>query len=112
MAKDLTTTKFEFIEPEGLALIMDAVTIVMTILSSVVVCLRFYVRLSVTAFSTEDWLMFAGWVSCDAVVNQPVFDGTPAAHLSCRYSISDTMRSSCISRAAESGLTMMLSPSA
>lgn len=73
MAKDLTTTKFEPIQPEGLALTMLVVTIFMTVLSSMVVCLRFHVRLSVTSFSTEDWLMLAGWVSCCAAVNRPFF---------------------------------------
>ncbi|KAG8169961.1 hypothetical protein KVR01_000706 [Diaporthe batatas] len=62
MAKNLTTTEFEPIQPEGLALDMLIVTIVMTVVSSLVVCLRFYVRFTVTAFSTEDWLMLAGWV--------------------------------------------------
>lgn len=73
MAKDLTTTEFEPIQPEGLALTMLVVTIVMTVLSSMVVCLRFHVRITVTAFSTEDWLMLAGWVSCYAAVNQLLF---------------------------------------
>lgn len=112
MAKDLTTTEFEPIQPEGLALIMLEVTVIMTILSSAVVCTRFYVRITVTAFSTEDWLMLAGWVSCYATVSRLVFDGTPAAQLSCRYSISDTMRPSSFSHTPELGLTTTLSPSA
>lgn len=62
MAKDLTTTEFEPIQPEGLALNMMVVTIFMTALSSIVVCLRFYVRITVTSFSFEDWLMLAGWL--------------------------------------------------
>ncbi|KAL1874565.1 hypothetical protein Daus18300_003584 [Diaporthe australafricana] len=62
MAKDLTTTEYEPIQPEGLALTMLVVTVVMTVLSSVVVCLRFRVRITVTSFSTEDWLMLAGWI--------------------------------------------------
>lgn len=84
MAKDLTTTEFEPIQPEGLALTIVVVTIVMTVLSSAVACLRFHVRSTVTTFSTEDWLMLAGWVSCYAAVSQLFFDGTPAADLSCR----------------------------
>ncbi|EFX05058.1 integral membrane protein [Grosmannia clavigera kw1407] len=62
MAKDLTTTKFEPIYPEGLALAMMITTIVMTIVSSIVVSLRFYARISRNAFSFEDWLMLAGWL--------------------------------------------------
>lgn len=62
MAKDLTTTVFEPIQPEGLALSMLIVTIVFTILSSIIVCLRFYVRLSMNSFAVEDWLMLFGWV--------------------------------------------------
>lgn len=82
MAKDLTTTEFEPIQPEGLALNMLVVTILMTVISSIVVCTRFYVRITVTSFSTEDWLMLAGWVSCHAAVSR-LLDGTTAAHL-CR----------------------------
>ncbi|KAH7176343.1 hypothetical protein EDB81DRAFT_897649 [Dactylonectria macrodidyma] len=62
MAKDLTTTVFEPIRPEGLALAMMVVTIVFTVLSSIVVGLRFYVRISLHAFAVEDWLMLAGWI--------------------------------------------------
>ncbi|KAF0318373.1 hypothetical protein K4K61_005006 [Colletotrichum sp. SAR11_59] len=62
MAKDLMTTKFEPIQPEGLALIMLVVAVVMTVLSSAVVCLRFHVRITLKSFSTEDWLMLAGWI--------------------------------------------------
>lgn len=62
MAKDLTTTEYEAIRPEGLALAMLVVTIAFTILSSVIVCLRFYVRLSLRSFAVEDWLMLFGWV--------------------------------------------------
>ncbi|KPM41917.1 hypothetical protein AK830_g4675 [Neonectria ditissima] len=62
MAKDLTTTKYEPIQPEGLALALLATTIACTILSSIVVCLRFYVRLSLNGFAIEDWLMLAGWI--------------------------------------------------
>ncbi|KAK7428161.1 hypothetical protein QQZ08_005401 [Neonectria magnoliae] len=62
MAKDLTTTKYEAIQPEGLALALVATTIAFTILSSIVVCLRFYVRFSLNAFSVEDYLMLAGWI--------------------------------------------------
>lgn len=68
MAKDLMTTKFEPIQPEGLALIMLVVAVVMTVLSSAVVCLRFHVRITLKSFSTEDWLMLAGWVSLCAAV--------------------------------------------
>ncbi|KAL7807879.1 GPCR, PTH11-type, partial [Trichoderma aethiopicum] len=62
MAKDLTTTVYEPIQPEGLALSLMLVTIVFTILSSVVVLLRFWIRLSHGLFSVEDWLMLAGWL--------------------------------------------------
>ncbi|KAF7560391.1 hypothetical protein G7046_g3757 [Stylonectria norvegica] len=62
MAKDLTTTEFEPVQPEGLALALLVVTILFTILSSIIVCLRFYVRYSMHAFSFEDWLMLAGWI--------------------------------------------------
>ncbi|KAF7557643.1 hypothetical protein G7Z17_g610 [Cylindrodendrum hubeiense] len=62
MVKDLTTTKYEPIQPEGLALAMLVVTIVFTIISSIVVCLRLYIRISLHAFSIEDWLMLAGWI--------------------------------------------------
>lgn len=63
MAKDLTTTVFEPIEPEGLALALMVTTIVFTVLSTIVVALRFYARISLGLFSIEDWLMLAGWVS-------------------------------------------------
>ncbi|EHK21683.1 uncharacterized protein TRIVIDRAFT_112017, partial [Trichoderma virens Gv29-8] len=62
MAKDLTTTVYEPIQPEGLALTLMVVTIVFTALSSFVVLLRFYVRVSLGLFSFEDWLMLAGWI--------------------------------------------------
>lgn len=62
MAKDLTTTVYEPIQPEGLALTLMVVTIIFTVLSSFVVLLRFYVRVSLGLFSVEDWLMLAGWV--------------------------------------------------
>ncbi|KAL6856829.1 integral membrane protein [Trichoderma novae-zelandiae] len=62
MAKDLTTTVYEPIKPEGLALTLMVVTIVFTVLSSVVVLLRFWVRASLGLFSVEDWLMLAGWL--------------------------------------------------
>lgn len=63
MAKDLTTTVYEPIEPEGLALALMVTTIVFTVLSTIVVALRFYARISLGLFSIEDWLMLAGWVS-------------------------------------------------
>lgn len=63
MAKDLTTTVYEPIQPQGLALSLLAVTIAFTILSTIVVSLRFYARLSLHAFAVEDWLMLAGYVS-------------------------------------------------
>lgn len=63
MAKDLTTTVFEPIQPEGLALALMVTTIVFTVLSTIVVALRFYARISLGLFSIEDWLMLAGWVS-------------------------------------------------
>lgn len=63
MAKDLTTTEFESIKPEGLALALLLTTIVFTVISSIVVCLRFYVRIKLRSFSFEDWLMLVGWVS-------------------------------------------------
>ncbi|UKZ69176.1 uncharacterized protein TrAtP1_010185 [Trichoderma atroviride] len=62
MAKDLTTTVFEPIQPEGLALALMVTTIVFTILSTLVVGLRFYARISLGLFSIEDWLMLAGWL--------------------------------------------------
>ncbi|KAL6883210.1 GPCR, PTH11-type [Trichoderma longibrachiatum] len=62
MAKDLTTTVYEPIQPEGLALSLMLVTIVFTVLSSVVVLLRFWIRQSHGLFSVEDWLMLAGWL--------------------------------------------------
>ncbi|KAL7940799.1 GPCR, PTH11-type [Trichoderma barbatum] len=62
MVKDLTTTVYEPIQPEGLALILMVVTIVFTVLSSFIVILRFYVRVSLGLFSVEDWLMLAGWL--------------------------------------------------
>lgn len=67
--KDLTTTEYEPIQPEGLALTTIVVTIVFTILSSIIVCLRFYVRLSLNSFAFEDWLMLFGWVSCSSVLS-------------------------------------------
>jgi hypothetical protein len=60
--KDLTTTVYEPIVPQGLALGLMAVTIAFTILSSFVVCLRFHVRIQQRMFGTEDWLMLAGWI--------------------------------------------------
>ncbi|RSL44417.1 hypothetical protein CEP53_011245 [Fusarium sp. AF-6] len=62
MAKDLTTTVYEPIQPEGLALVLLVVTIVFTILAVLVAGLRFYVRLSLNAFAVEDWLMLAGLI--------------------------------------------------
>ncbi|KAM0445247.1 hypothetical protein ACHAPV_006818 [Trichoderma viride] len=62
MAKDLTTTVFEPIQPEGLALALMVTTIVFTVLSTIVVALRFYARISLGLFSIEDWLMLAGWL--------------------------------------------------
>ncbi|KAJ4321007.1 hypothetical protein N0V84_005588 [Fusarium piperis] len=62
MAKDLTTTVYEPIQPEGLALVLLVVTIVFTILAILVAGLRFYVRLSLNAFAVEDWLMLAGLI--------------------------------------------------
>ncbi|RKL12125.1 hypothetical protein BFJ70_g16314 [Fusarium oxysporum] len=62
MAKNLTTTVYEPIQPEGLALSLLAVTIVFTILSTILAGLRFYVRLSLHAFAVEDWLMLAGYI--------------------------------------------------
>ncbi|RFU82157.1 gpcr, pth11-type [Trichoderma arundinaceum] len=62
MAKNLTTTEYEPIQPEGLALSLLVVTIVFTILSSIIAGLRFYVRISHSLFSVEDWLMLAGWI--------------------------------------------------
>ncbi|ETR97637.1 integral membrane protein [Trichoderma reesei RUT C-30] len=62
MANDLTTTVYEPIQPEGLALSLMVVTIVFTILSGVVVLLRFWIRLSHSLFAVEDWLMLAGWL--------------------------------------------------
>ncbi|CAM1510699.1 Fc.00g010340.m01.CDS01 [Cosmosporella sp. VM-42] len=62
MAKNLTTTEFEPIQPEGLALSLLVVTVAFTILSSIVVCLRLYVRVSLHAFAVEDWMMLVGWI--------------------------------------------------
>lgn len=62
MAKDLLTTEYEPIKPEGLALALMVVTIIMTILSSLILCLRFWVRKTSKAFFVDDWLMLAGWV--------------------------------------------------
>ncbi|RSM06808.1 hypothetical protein CDV31_008905 [Fusarium ambrosium] len=62
MAKDLTTTVYEPIQPEGLALVLLVVTIVFTILAILIAGLRFYVRLSLNAFAVEDWLMLAGLI--------------------------------------------------
>jgi hypothetical protein len=66
MAKDLTTTVYEPIDPEGLALALEVTTIVFTVLSTIVVALRFYARISLNLFSIEDWLMLAGWVSSES----------------------------------------------
>ncbi|KAJ4149723.1 hypothetical protein NW754_001157 [Fusarium falciforme] len=62
MAKDLTTTVYEPIQPEGLALVLLVVTIVFTILSILIAGLRFWVRISLNAFAVEDWLMLAGLI--------------------------------------------------
>ncbi|KAJ4258269.1 hypothetical protein NW762_008418 [Fusarium torreyae] len=62
MAKDLTTTEFEPIRPEGLALALLLTTIIFTVLSSIVVVLRLHARASRNAFSIEDWLMLIGWI--------------------------------------------------
>ncbi|KAI9148886.1 hypothetical protein HJFPF1_10929 [Paramyrothecium foliicola] len=62
MSKDLTTLEYEPIQPEGLALGLMWVTIVFTVLSSVVVLLRFYVRIKQSMFGVEDWLMLFGWI--------------------------------------------------
>lgn len=65
MAKDLTTTVYEPIQPEGLALVLLVVTIIFTILSILIAGLRFWVRISLNAFAVEDWLMLAGLVSLE-----------------------------------------------
>ncbi|ETS84954.1 hypothetical protein PFICI_02979 [Pestalotiopsis fici W106-1] len=62
MAKDLMTTEYEPIHPEGLALGLMVVTIIMTILSTFVVCLRFWVRKMSSSYFVDDWLMLAGWI--------------------------------------------------
>ncbi|KAI8687039.1 hypothetical protein NCS56_00276100 [Fusarium sp. Ph1] len=62
MAKDLATTVYEPIQPEGLALVLLVVTIVFTILSILIAGLRFWVRISLNAFAVEDWLMLAGLI--------------------------------------------------
>ncbi|KAM0431770.1 hypothetical protein ACHAPT_005020 [Fusarium lateritium] len=62
MAKDLTTTVYEPIQPEGLALVLLVVTIVFTILSILIAGLRFYVRISLNSFAVEDWMMLAGLI--------------------------------------------------
>ncbi|CAJ2509653.1 Uu.00g146790.m01.CDS01 [Anthostomella pinea] len=62
MATDLTTTKYEPIQPEGLALALMVTTIVMTILTTIIVALRFYVRNLTHTTSVDDWLMLAGWI--------------------------------------------------
>ena len=51
------------IAPEGLGQTLLAVTIVMTVLATVAVALRLYVRHMYNAFAVDDWLMLAGWVS-------------------------------------------------
>ncbi|KAI1341521.1 hypothetical protein F5Y15DRAFT_376356 [Xylariaceae sp. FL0016] len=62
MAKDLTTTKYEPIEPEGLARVLLVVTIVMTLLTTIVVALRLYVRRMTRTTAIDDWIMLAGYI--------------------------------------------------
>ncbi|KAF3015278.1 hypothetical protein E8E14_006349 [Neopestalotiopsis sp. 37M] len=45
MARDLLATEYEPIKPEGLALALIVVTIIMTILSSLILCLRFWYKM-------------------------------------------------------------------
>ncbi|KAL6689679.1 hypothetical protein J3F84DRAFT_353999 [Trichoderma pleuroticola] len=61
VAKDLTTTVYEPIQPKGLVLALMVVTIVFTAMSSFFVLLRVYVRVPLGLFSVEDLLTLAGW---------------------------------------------------
>ncbi|GAD92317.1 hypothetical protein NECHADRAFT_76517 [Paecilomyces variotii No. 5] len=67
MAKDLTTTKYEPIQPEGLALALLVVTIAFTILSSIVTGLRFYV-LNLAHNASVIVLSFSGIGSHDDII--------------------------------------------
>ncbi|KAK8135717.1 integral membrane protein PTH11 [Apiospora sp. TS-2023a] len=50
------------IMPEGLGLSLMVVTIVMTILASIAVAGRLYVRKLYNALAVDDWMMLAGWI--------------------------------------------------
>ncbi|KAK8011914.1 hypothetical protein PG989_000174 [Apiospora arundinis] len=52
----------DMITPEGLGQTLLVVTIVMTILATIAVALRLYVRHMYNSFAVDDWLMLAGWV--------------------------------------------------
>ena len=51
------------ITPTGLAANIYGVALAFSILSTIVLGLRVYARLSLNQFSLEDWLMCIGWVS-------------------------------------------------
>ncbi|KAK8066612.1 hypothetical protein PG997_013359 [Apiospora hydei] len=60
--RDNTSMVADPIMPEGLGRSLLVVTIVMTILSSIVVVTRLYVRRLYNALAIDDWMMFAGWI--------------------------------------------------
>ncbi|KAK6861022.1 hypothetical protein PG995_004658 [Apiospora arundinis] len=60
--RDPTSMVADMITPEGLGQTLLVVTIVMTILTTIAVALRLYVRHMYKAFAVDDWLMLAGWV--------------------------------------------------
>lgn len=51
------------VTPIGQAAALVALAITFSVLASVVVCLRVYVRVTIRRFGADDWLMCIGWVS-------------------------------------------------
>ncbi|KAK7966474.1 uncharacterized protein PG986_000751 [Apiospora aurea] len=60
--RDNTSMVADPIMPEGLGRSLMVATIVMTILSSVAVVTRLYVRGLYNALAIDDWMMLAGWI--------------------------------------------------
>lgn len=55
-------TGWEPVRPEGLALALYVTTVVLSVLCTIVVALRTYIRARNQCIGNDDYLMCAGWV--------------------------------------------------
>lgn len=58
-----TSVRLSTVPPSGVAVKILVVAIVFSVLSTIVVGLRIFVRVAIRRFGADDWLMCSGWVS-------------------------------------------------